>query len=703
MKKIILIIFLLCTLLFAEDTFNFIKGNSLYSCFFAKNDYLALGSESKINLFQNNALDFKLKKIIDLNSQKPIKLYIEDAFLFALLDWNQISIWDLNTGYSIQNFKFQEKLSDLLFLDSTLIVSTMNGVLYSFKYSGNKFLKNESIVAHGNSISKLLKSKSNKEFLSCSYDGKIIFWMQYNNKLQNFFELKSNKGKAIFSAALSKNNQFLAFSCQDKIVEIYKETANKSYQIVSRFTCPDNVYSLTFSEDEKFLSLAMPNENILVLEDINNFFYKKVKIKKTFSKKNYIDICFWNNFLLSISSLGQMDFLSIFPIKEQIEFNVNKETVHLKYQVSKEKLNKIALKYLDIFKKEKTKNIAWDSLKIDSQYINKGYLIETPLKENIFLQVNENFKDSFYHNFPNKKVQNIELAYFDNAWKIKNLDIQIKENLYSYQNIALKDSLKNFVFANSFLPEQTFYNLKDNIYQTKIIKYNAKAFLIANENYQNFPVNKYSLNNVDIFYEYLTKSLGYLPQNIKIAKDCDNFKKMFEDFISSLKNEPEVLIYYSGYSALDFMNKKPYLLPINSQIDDFSESGISFYKLIGDLGNKNNIKVYLILETSLYGADVYQNIKINNYAFDIDLPDNTNVIFAGKFFQKRIKDANLNLDLFTYSFLKAINNSVYTRNNKLKNVFDYSLLDMKNYSENNLETFQEPILWTNNMDILFIQ
>ena len=704
MWKVILIILLLFNLLFAIDTFNFIEDNYEYSCFFAYKDKIALGNDKVINIYKNKSLHFDLKKSFSLNSQKPIKLYLKDSLLFVLLDWNNINIWNINSGYLIKNLKFYEKLSDILYLDSTLIASSMAGSLYSFKYKNNTFFKDKQILAHDNSVSKLLISKANDGFLSCSYDGKIIFWSKKNNKFQKIFELTSNKSKAIFSCALSSNSKYLAFSCQDKIVEIYKKVSDR-YKVVSKFACPDNVYSLSFSEDEKFLILAMSNNNILVLEEIKNFFYKKTNIEKVFSKKGYIDICFWNNFILSTSSTGKIDFLNIFPIKEQIEFNVNKETNYLKNQVAKDKLNKIAQKYINIFKEEKIKNIDWNLLQIDSLYnvIDKGYCLKTPLSEKVFFRVEESLKDSFYHNFSNKKIKNIALVYSLNNWKIKKLDVEINKQLYNYQNLDLEDDNDNFIFANSFLPKQVFYDIKENIYQTNIIKYKAKALLIANENYENFPSNKNSLNNLNIFSEYLIKSFGYNPQNVVIAKNSENLKKIFENFISSLGNTPEVLIYYSGYSALDFTDKKPYLISVNSKIDNFAENGISFYKLIRDLSNEKILNVYLILETSLFGADIYQNIKLNNYTFDIDLPSNTSMFFACKFFQERIKDDKLNLDLFTYSFLKAISNAVYNKENKIKKIFDYIVIDMKNYAVNNMELFQEPVLWTKKENMILVQ
>ena len=186
-------------------------------------------------------------------------------------------------------------------------------------------------------------------------------------------------------------------------------------------------------------------------------------------------------------------------------------------------------------------------------------------------------------------VSKVKLGYGTNKIKIQAEDVNgnVSEEIIT-------------VIRQEYISEQTLADI-DLPPKTKMSNPNALAVVIGVENYQYVPDATYAYNDAEVFREYLSETLGFKKQRIKIATNSKATQAEFSKLLGPngwmarniVKGKSDIVVYFSGHGISNQKDQSTGILPFD--VDPNYAIGLPISKLYSDLSNMGakSITVYL--------------------------------------------------------------------------------------------------------------
>jgi hypothetical protein len=191
------------------------------------------------------------------------------------------------------------------------------------------------------------------------------------------------------------------------------------------------------------------------------------------------------------------------------------------------------------------------------------------------------------------------------------IELVIHEALKNYKANADELAMVNAKNANAL--EINNSDVDVNIPQNNVSNDNTYALIIGNEDYSsqqtglNTEVNvDFAIHDAEIFKEYCIKTLGLKNEHIFFYKNATTGKmqqgiKQIERVSAALKENVNIIVYYSGHGLPDEQTKEGYLVPVDVSGNDVT-SGIKISELYKRLTANSPSKVTVFLDACFSGA-----------------------------------------------------------------------------------------------------
>ena len=283
-------------------------------------------------------------------------------------------------------------------------------------------------------------------------------------------------------------------------------------------------------------------------------------------------------------------------------------------------------------------------------------------------------------------VSKVKLGYGLNNIKVQAEDVN--------GNIAEK-IIK--ITREEYISEQQLVDV-DLPVKTNMNNPNGIGVIIGIENYQYVPDATYAYNDAEVFREYLSDTLGFKKQKIKIATNSKATQAELNKLLGSngwlsrnvVKGNSDIVVYFSGHGIADQKDKSTGILPFD--VDPNYSVGLPLEKLYKDLNAMGARSVTVYLDACFTGQTRDSKMLIADARPIIilpqekEIPDNINVLSAasGSQISGAIKEKEHGL--FTYYVLRGLSGDADANKDKVvklnelsdyvsKNVKDHAALD----------------------------
>lgn len=248
------------------------------------------------------------------------------------------------------------------------------------------------------------------------------------------------------------------------------------------------------------------------------------------------------------------------------------------------------------------------------------------------------------------------------------------------------------------------------------------AVVIGNKNYAaqaGIPDVEYADRDARIMKEYLIKTFGFKPENIIYAEDATvgKFNEIFGSeknakgklFNYVKKNISDVFIYYVGHGAPDLQSQEAYFVPVDANPQYIASNGYSLQTFYANLSKLPAKKIAIIIDACFSGNSdkgmLFKNISpaMVRVKKEYRGPQNAMLITSAATDQVSTWYPEKKHSLFTYYFLKGIQGSADTNNDKA-----ITIGEMKEYLKENVPDMarrlnnveQHPVVDGNEKEIL---
>ncbi len=276
----------------------------------------------------------------------------------------------------------------------------------------------------------------------------------------------------------------------------------------------------------------------------------------------------------------------------------------------------------------------------------------------------------------------IKLAIGKNIIKIQAEDIN--NNVAEKSIIIIREEyISELTLADVDIPPKTTMNNSDGL-----------AVVIGIENYQYVPDATYAYNDAEVFREYLSQTLGYKKQRIKLATNSKATQAELNKLLglngwisrNIVKGKSDVVVYFSGHGIANQKDKSTGILPFD--VDPNYSVGLPLKKLYKDLASMGAKSVTVYLDACFTGQTRDAKMLIADARPIIILPkenatpDNVNVFSAatGSQISGAIKEKEHGL--FTYFLLKGLSGDADLNKDKVVKLDELSQFVLKNVKEN---------------------
>ena len=251
-------------------------------------------------------------------------------------------------------------------------------------------------------------------------------------------------------------------------------------------------------------------------------------------------------------------------------------------------------------------------------------------------------------------VSKVKLGYGTNKIKIQAEDVN--------GNISEKTIT---VIRQEYISEQTLADI-DIPPKTKMSNPNALAVVIGVENYQYVPDATYAYNDAEVFREYLSETLGFKKQRIKIATNSKATQAELNKLLGSngwlsrniVKGKSDLVVYFSGHGISNQTDQSTGILPFD--VDPNYAIGLPLSKLYEDLSKMGAKSVTVYLDACFTGQTRNSKMLIADARPIIitpkkgNIPSNMNVFSASSGSQISGALKEKEHGLFTYYLLKGM-------------------------------------------------
>ena len=258
----------------------------------------------------------------------------------------------------------------------------------------------------------------------------------------------------------------------------------------------------------------------------------------------------------------------------------------------------------------------------------------------------------------------VKLAFGKNEITIKAEDIN--------NNISQK---KLIIVRKEFVSEQNLIDV-DFPPKTKMRNPDALAVVIGIENYQYVPDATFAYNDAEVFREYLSQTLGFKKQRIKIVTNSKATQAEISKLLGAngwlsrniVNGKSDVVVYFSGHGIANPKNQSTGLLPFD--VDPNYSVGLSLKNLYKNLSSLEAKSVTVFLDACFTGQTRDSKMLIADARpmiiplQEIQVSQNINIFSAasGSQISGALKDKEHGL--FTYYLLKGMSGSADIDNDK---------------------------------------
>lgn len=219
---------------------------------------------------------------------------------------------------------------------------------------------------------------------------------------------------------------------------------------------------------------------------------------------------------------------------------------------------------------------------------------------------------------------------------------------------------------------------------------NRFALVIGNEDYKKYQSTlnneanvAYARRDAKVFAEYLTSTLGFPDDQVIVVEDGTRgiinveIEKLIK--LAKTKGNAEIVFYYAGHGYPDASNEnEPYLVPVDVNVSNLRNDGISLNKLYNQLNSVEADRVTVFVDACFSGAGRDQGLLAARGVKVKPKPQvirgNMVVISSSTGKQQSYPNPEESHGLFTYYLLKILKDS--------KGKASYS--EIKEYLEENV-------------------
>ena len=248
------------------------------------------------------------------------------------------------------------------------------------------------------------------------------------------------------------------------------------------------------------------------------------------------------------------------------------------------------------------------------------------------------------------------------------------------------------ITREEYISEQEFLDI-DFPPKTKMNNPNALAVVIGIENYQYVPDATYAYNDAEVFREYLSDTLGFKKQKIKIATNSRATQAELNKLLGTngwlsrnvVKGQSDIVVYFSGHGIANQKDKSTGILPFD--VDPNYSVGFPLKKLYKDLNAMGARSVIVYLDACFTGQTRDAKMLIADARPIIilpkeqDIPDKVNVLSAASGLQISGAIKEKEHGLFTYFVLRGLSGDADINKDKVIRLKELSKYVSKNVRE----------------------
>jgi hypothetical protein len=256
---------------------------------------------------------------------------------------------------------------------------------------------------------------------------------------------------------------------------------------------------------------------------------------------------------------------------------------------------------------------------------------------------------------------------------IKSTSVSMNQKLATPQtvDVAVKETKKE-EFATLVLTSDVDQNLPVSKTQNP----DAVAVIIGNQHYRQTKQVDFAINDAASIKNYLVQVLGFREGNILYYTDAnlDDFytifgkekqKGMLHDRVKP--NISDVFVYYSGHGAPDLgegSETKGYIVPVGCNPNYVANGGYSLETFYGNLERLPAKSLTVVLDACFSGEDLIQ--KASPMVIRPKYPEVKKAMVLASSRESQVSNWFVEKEhgLFTYYFLKAIQNKEISDKNK---------------------------------------
>ena len=464
---------------------------------------------------------------------------------------------------------------------------------------------------------------------------------------------------------------------KEEIIEKGRTMIGKNYRTncfyLSTFKLEEAGFiTLHFKHNNKLISNYVKThsktcpENVLYDVKVYNKNYKPTKIigAKGVNGRN-TNKDFWIQVSPDTSSIS-LSILKSKQVQNEIWY-IGKDVETLKVRISK-------------LKKAEGSTPSWQKAfkNVESKLIETAQKDKTPPKIQIFSPANNDKVDS-YNLFVRGKVKDNEgvmnLIVKGNKSSVKNDGTFVSKVKLGYGTNKIKIQAEDVngnvsekiitIIRQEYISEQTLADI-DIPPKTKMRNPDAVAVVIGVENYQYVPDATYAYNDAEVFREYLSETLGFKKQRIKIATNSKATQAELNKLLGSngwlsrniVKGKSDLVVYFSGHGISNQTDQSTGILPFD--VDPNYAIGLPLSKLYEDLSKMGAKTVTVYLDACFTGQTRDSKMLIADARPIIitpkkgNFPSNINVFSASSGSQISGALKEKEHGLFTYYLLKGM-------------------------------------------------
>jgi len=240
-------------------------------------------------------------------------------------------------------------------------------------------------------------------------------------------------------------------------------------------------------------------------------------------------------------------------------------------------------------------------------------------------------------------------------------------DVYAEDMYGNSDKKEIVIYRDEVIEEELEFSDVDIPFATDNNKPNTIAVVFGIEDYKSIPSASYSVNDADIFREYLITTFGIPRKNIYFKLNENATKIEFDKVFSkngwlsrNSSSSTDIIIYFAGHGTPDVDKNQGYIIPYDGDPYYTGSTCLSMATLYDNLSQIDANSVTILLDACFSGGSrnnesllaesrpIYIEVETGN------IPENTIVFSAASGSEISSSYKEKKHGLFTYYFLKGL-------------------------------------------------